>query len=42
MNKCITNSAPDYLCNLFDMNTNSNVYSLRSYAKGDVRSKTKF
>jgi hypothetical protein len=30
MYKCINNSAPDYLCNLFDMNTNSNVYSLRS------------
>ena len=28
--KCINNSAPDYLCNLFDMNTNSNVYSIRS------------
>ena len=36
MYKCITNSAPDYLCNLFDMNTNSNVYSLRSYAKGNM------
>jgi hypothetical protein len=32
MYKCINNSAPDYLCNLFDMNTNSNVYSLRSSA----------
>jgi hypothetical protein len=30
MYKCINNSAPDYLCNLFDMNTNSNVYSLRN------------
>ena len=29
MYKCINNSAPDYLCNLFDMNTNYNVYSLR-------------
>ena len=28
MYKCINNSAPDYLCNLFDMNTNSNIYSL--------------
>ena len=36
MYKCITNSAPDYLCNLFDMNTNSNVYSLRSSIKGNV------
>ena len=25
MYKCINNSAPDYLCNSFDMNTNSNV-----------------
>jgi hypothetical protein len=29
-------SAPDYLCNLFDMNTHSNVYSLRSSAKGNL------
>jgi hypothetical protein len=36
MYKCINNSAPDYLCNLFDMNTNSNVYSLRSSAKGNL------
>ena len=28
MYKCINNSAPDYLCNSFDMNTNSNVYLL--------------
>jgi hypothetical protein len=33
MYKYINNSAPDYLCNLFDMNTNSNVYSLRSTTK---------
>ena len=36
MYKCINNSAPDYLCNLFYMNTNSNVYSLRSSAKGNL------
>ena len=36
MYKCINNSAPDYLCNLFDMNANSNVYSLRSSAKGNL------
>jgi hypothetical protein len=36
MYKCINNSAPDYLCNLFDMNTNSNIYSLRSSAKGNL------
>jgi hypothetical protein len=36
MYKCINNCAPDYLCNLFDMNTNSNVYSLRSSAKGNL------
>ena len=36
MYKCINNSAPDYLCNLFDMNTNSNVYSLRSFANGNL------
>ena len=36
MYRCINNSAPDYLCNLFDMNTNSNVYSLRSSAKGNL------
>ena len=36
MYKCINNPAPDYLCNLFDMNTNSNVYSLRSSAKGNL------
>ena len=30
MYKCINNSAPDYLCNLFDMNT------LRSFAKGNL------
>ena len=36
MYKCINNSAPDYLCNLFDMNTNSNIYSLRSFAKGNL------
>jgi hypothetical protein len=29
MYKCINNSAPDYLCNSFDMNTNYNVYLLR-------------
>jgi hypothetical protein len=34
MYKCINNSAPDYLCNLFDMTTNPNVYSLRSVCKG--------
>jgi hypothetical protein len=36
MYNCINNSAPDYLCNLFDMNTNSIVYSLRSSAKGNL------
>jgi hypothetical protein len=36
MYKCINNSAPDYLCNLFDINTNSNIYSLRSSAKGNL------
>jgi hypothetical protein len=36
MYKCINNSAPDYLCNLFDMNTNSNVHSLRSSTKGHL------
>ena len=37
MFKCINNSAPDYLSILFvDMNTNSNVYSLRSSTKGNV------
>jgi hypothetical protein len=36
MYKCINNSASDYLVNLFDMNTNSNVYSLRSSIKGNV------
>jgi hypothetical protein len=36
MYKCINNSAPDYLCNLFDMNANSNVYSLRSSAKENL------
>jgi hypothetical protein len=36
MYKYINNSAPDYLCNLFDMNTNSNVYSLRSSAKENL------
>ena len=36
MYKCINNSAPDYLCNLFDMNTNSNIYSLWSSAKGNL------
>ena len=35
MYTCINNSAPDYLCKLFDMNTHSNVYSLRSSAKGN-------
>jgi hypothetical protein len=35
--KCINNSAPDYLSILFvDMNTNSNVYSLRSSTKGNL------
>ena len=36
MYKCIINSAPDYLCNSFDMNTNSNVYLLRSSAKENL------
>ena len=37
MFKCINNSAPDYLSILFvDMNTNSNVYSLRSSTKGNL------
>ena len=36
MYKCINNSAPDYLCNSFDMNTNSNVYLLRSSAKENL------
>ena len=36
MYKCINNSAPDYLCNLFDINANSKVYSLRSSAKGNL------
>jgi hypothetical protein len=29
MYKCINSSAPDYLCNVFDINTHSNVYSLK-------------
>ena len=36
MYTCINNSASDYLVNLFDMNTNSNVYSLRSSIKGNL------
>ena len=36
MYKCITNSAPDYLGILFDMNTDYNVSSLRSYTKGNL------
>ena len=36
MYKCINNSSPDYLCNSFDMNTNSNVYLLRSSAKENL------
>jgi hypothetical protein len=36
MYKCINNSAPHYLCNLFDMNTNYNIYSLISSTKGNV------
>jgi hypothetical protein len=30
MYKCINNSAPDYLCNLFDMNTNSLGYMTKT------------
>ena len=36
MYKCINSSAPDYLCNVFDINTHSNVYSLKSSAKGNL------
>jgi len=36
MYKYEKNSALDYLSNLFDMNANSNVYSLRSSTKGNL------
>ena len=36
MYECINNSVPDYVGNLLDMNTNSNVYSFRYFIKGNV------
>ena len=36
MYKCINNSAPDYLCNLFDMNTNSNFMKRTFHYSGTI------